>query len=73
MNRYDVIDTIFYKVVVNHQEQYALWPAGRDNPPGWRDAGKTGSSAECLSYIQEVWTVMRPLSLRRHMDQAATH
>jgi MbtH protein len=73
MNRYDAIDTVFYKVVVNHQGQYALWPTGRDNPPGWRDCGKSGSTAECLSYIEDVWTDMRPLSLRRQMDQAATH
>lgn len=53
-----------YKVVINHEEQYSIWPAQRDNPLGWRDAGKAGSRAECLDYIEEVWVDMRPLSLR---------
>lgn len=57
-------DPTVYKVVVNAEEQYSVWPSGRDNPPGWHDNGKTGSKAECLSYIAEVWTDMRPLSLR---------
>jgi len=59
-----------YKVVVNHEEQYSLWPAHRENAPGWRDAGKTGTREECLAHIKEVWTDMRPLSLRRRMDAA---
>jgi MbtH protein len=53
-----------YKVVVNSEEQYSIWPAERENPLGWRDAGKTGSRAECLAHIREVWTDMRPRSLR---------
>ena len=63
-------DTTIYKVVVNHEEQYSIWPADRENALGWRDAGKTGSKAECLAYIKEVWTDMRPLSLRKKMDEA---
>lgn len=61
----DAEDTRLYKVVVNDEEQYSIWPAGRETPPGWRDAGKSGSKAECLRYIDEVWTDMRPLSVRR--------
>jgi MbtH protein len=61
---------ILYKVVVNHEEQYSIWPNGRENPAGWRDAGKTGPKAACLAYIKEVWTDMRPLSLRQRMDKA---
>ena len=61
-------DLRIYKVVVNHEEQYSVWPADRENPLGWRDAGKSGSKAECLAYIGEVWTDMRPLSLRRQME-----
>jgi MbtH protein len=64
-------DTTVYKVVVNHEEQYSIWPADRENALGWNDVGKTGSKAECLAYIGEVWTDMRPLSLRRKMDEAA--
>jgi MbtH protein len=53
-----------YKVVVNHEEQYSIWPAQRDNALGWKDAGKSGAKAECLAHIEKVWTDMRPLSLR---------
>ena len=64
-------DTTIYKVVVNHEEQYSIWPADRENALGWNDAGKTGTKAECLEYIKEVWTDMRPLSLRKKMEEAA--
>ena len=60
-----------YKVVINHEEQYSLWPADRDNPSGWRDAGKSGAKEECLAYVEEVWTDMRPLSLRKKMEGMA--
>jgi len=62
-------ENIIFKVVLNHEEQYSIWPADRENPPGWRDAGKVGSKQECLAYIGEVWTDMRPLSLRKRMDE----
>ena len=64
-------DSTVYKVVVNHEEQYSLGPADRENAPGWKDAGKTGSKAECLAFVKEVWTDMRPLSLRKKMDKTA--
>ena len=63
-------DTTIYKVVVNHEEQYSIWPADRENAPGWRDACTSGSKAECLAHIERVWTDMRPLSLRLQMDGA---
>ena len=56
-----------YKVVVNHEEQYSIWPGDREKPLGWSDAGKSGTKAECLAFIMEVWTDMRPLSLRHLM------
>lgn len=56
-----------YKVVVNHEEQYSIWPVENKNPLGWQDAGKRGSKEECLDYIKAVWTDMRPLSLRKRM------
>lgn len=62
---------VIYKVVINHEEQYSIWPAVRENPSGWKDVGKQGPKAECLEYIEEVWTDMRPLSLRRRMEEAA--
>ncbi|PIG93651.1 MbtH family protein [Gloeocapsopsis sp. IPPAS B-1203] len=61
-------DNTIYKVVINHEEQYSIWFADQANPLGWRDAGKTGLKAECLEYIKEVWTDMRPLSLRQQME-----
>jgi MbtH protein len=61
-------DTTLYKVVVNHEEQYSIWPSDRENALGWNDAGKIGSKSECLACIKEIWTDMRPLSLRRQMD-----
>jgi MbtH protein len=64
-------DTTIYKVVVNHEEQYSIWPAHRENALGWKDAGKTGTKEECLAYIKEVWTDMRPLSLRKRMEEMA--
>ena len=64
-------DKTIYKVVVNHEEQYSIWPADRENALGWRDAGKSGTKAECLAHIKEVWTDMRPLSLRRQMEESA--
>lgn len=67
----DQEDTTIYKVVINHEEQYSIWPEDRENPPGWSDVGKSGDKASCLAYIDEVWTDMRPLSLRRKMEQAS--
>lgn len=60
-----------YKVVVNHEEQYSIWPIDRELPLGWQAAGKEGSKQECLEYIEEVWTDMRPLSLRKKMEEDA--
>lgn len=53
-----------YAVVVNHEEQYSVWPADRDLPSGWSEVGVTGAMDECLAYIERVWTDMTPLSLR---------
>lgn len=64
-------DTTIYKVVVNHEEQYSIWPQYKDNPLGWRDAGKAGLKTDCLAYIKEVWTDMRPLTLRKKMEELA--
>ena len=71
MNRDDSEDTTIYKVVMNHEEQYSIWPAHRENALGWSDVGKSGLKQECLAYINEVWTDMRPLSLRKQMEEAA--
>ena len=62
-------DTTEYVVVVNHEEQYSIWPADRELALGWRDAGFRGAKAQCLAYIEEVCTDMRPLSLRKKMAE----
>lgn len=64
-------DNTVYVVVLNHEEQYSIWPAGRDLPAGWRAVDKRGPKDECLAYIREVWTDMRPLSLRQAMAAAS--
>ncbi|HEY8065860.1 MAG TPA: MbtH family NRPS accessory protein [Methylosinus sp.] len=64
-------ESLIYNVVVNHEEQYSIWPEYKQVPNGWRTVGKTGLKADCLAYIKEVWTDMRPLSLRKQMDGEA--
>jgi len=64
-------DKTIYKVVVNHEEQYSIWPEYKANPPGWNGVGKVGPKGECLAYIKEVWVDMRPLSLRKKMEELA--
>jgi uncharacterized protein YbdZ (MbtH family) len=64
-------DTTIYRVVMNHEEQYSIWPEYKDIPLGWNDVGKSGNKAECLAYIKDVWTDMRPLSLRKKMEEMA--
>ncbi|TAN51398.1 MAG: MbtH family NRPS accessory protein [Methylococcaceae bacterium] len=68
----DEEDTTIYHVVVNDEEQYSIWPEYKEIPPGWRAVGQTGPKQACLDYIKEVWTDMRPLSLRRQMEAGLT-
>jgi MbtH protein len=58
-----------YDVVVNDEEQYSIWAAGRSVPAGWNAVGISGSKDKCLEYIDEVWTDMRPKSLRAAMGE----
>lgn len=58
-----------FQVVANHEEQYSIWPDYKAIPAGWRAVGKSGKKDECLAYIDEVWTDMRPLSLRVAMAE----
>jgi len=62
-----------YTVVMNHEEQYSIWPDYKDIPAGWTAVGKVGPKQECLDYINEVWTDMRPLSLRKQMEANANN
>lgn len=63
-------DTTTYQVVVNSEEQYSIWPGYKAVPSGWRAVGQTGTREACLDHIKEVWTDMRPLSLRQRMAGA---
>ena len=65
MSDADEQDNTTYAVVVNHEEQYSIWPTGRNLPAGWRAVGTEGPKSECLAHIGEVWTDLRPLSARR--------
>ena len=65
-----VKDATTYRVVMNHEEQYSIWPSTKMLPAGWSDVGVSGSKDECLAHIEKVWTDMRPLSLRKHMEAA---
>ena len=58
-----------YKVVINHEEQYSIWPVDRETPRGWENPGISGTKEECFAYIEEVWTDMRPLSLRKKLEE----
>lgn len=56
-----------YRVVVNHEEQYSIWPFESKIPVGWKDVEVSGTQEECLSYIEETWTDIRPLSIRKKL------
>ncbi len=57
-----------FKVVINHEEQYSVWPADQRLPPGWREVATKGTGEECLRYIQKVWKDMSPRDLSRIKD-----
>ena len=63
-------DDLTYRVVRNHEEQYSIWPEDLPIPRGWEQSGPVGPKATCLAYIEEVWTDMRPLSLRQRIAAA---
>ena len=64
-------DDVIFQVVINGEEQYSLWPDYKAIPAGWRAVGVSGVKKDCLAYIEQHWTDMRPLSLRQKMDQDA--
>jgi MbtH protein len=65
-------DLTLYKVVINRDEQYSIWPAHRENAPGWQDVGMQGLKSECLEHIKAVWTDRRPLSLRQRIEATSS-
>lgn len=62
-------ESIQFQVVVNHEEQYSIWPLDRELPLGWKSEGTNGTKQECLDHIEAIWTDMRPLSLRKAMGE----
>ncbi|WP_438487972.1 MbtH family protein [Streptomyces sp. S186] len=60
-----------YRVVRNDEDQYSLWPVARDLPAGWHETGTRGTREHCLEQVAELWTDMRPRSLREAMDGTA--
>lgn len=63
-------ETEIFKVLINIEEQYAFWPSFKTEIPfGWKETGMSGTKEECAAYVREVWTDMRPLSLRQQMDE----
>ncbi len=61
-------NSTIYSVVINHEEQYSIWPADREVPTGWEEEGTTGTRQESLDYIYKVWTDMRPKNMRLHRE-----
>ena len=64
-------DGVKYKVVMNREQMYSIWPADRENPLGWKEVGKVGEQQSCLDYNEEVWTDMRPQVLQEKIEEAA--
>lgn len=71
-NSNELSDQKLYRVVINHEEQYSIWPAERPIPAGWREVGEVGEKSACLAYIERVWTDMRPLSVRTKLSVPGT-
>ncbi|WP_081652416.1 MbtH family protein [Cyclobacterium qasimii] len=63
-------ESSLFLVVINHEEQYSIWPKERKIPKGWKAEGKEGTKQKCLDHIEKVWTDMRPLSLRKKTEDA---
>ncbi|GAB2727661.1 MbtH family protein [Kitasatospora kifunensis] len=59
-----------FTIVRNEEEQYSIWPAGQEIPTGWEQVGEPAERSACLERIGELWTDMRPASLRAHMGQS---
>ncbi len=67
MSTNDTDNDLVYRVVISDEGRYSIWPDYKEIPWGWRAVEKSGPKQECLDYIAEVWTDMRPLSLQRQM------
>ncbi|MFK8013087.1 MAG: MbtH family protein [Marinicellaceae bacterium] len=68
----DANDKTTYNVVINHEEQYSIWPKNRANPKGWKNIGFSGTRNKCIAHIEEIWTDMRPGTLQRLIHKMLT-
>lgn len=60
-----------YLVLVNHEGQHSLWPAGMDVPDGWTSVFGPTDRQACVDYVNEHWVDMRPKSLIEAMEAAS--
>lgn len=67
MSEHLAVDQAVFVVLVNEEEQYSIWPKGRPVPSGWRTVFGESTREDCLAYVEEFWTDMRPKSLRDSM------
>jgi MbtH protein len=65
-NPFDDEDGQFF-VLVNDEDQHSLWPTFAPVPAGWNVVFGEGTRQDCLAYVEEHWTDMRPRSLREAM------
>ncbi|MYR83679.1 MbtH family NRPS accessory protein [Streptomyces sp. SID685] len=65
-NPFDDEDGRFF-VLVNDEEQHSLWPTFAEVPSGWRVVFGEADRQECLQYVEENWTDLRPKSLQEAM------
>ncbi|WP_318218890.1 MbtH family protein [Streptomyces sp. SCL15-6] len=56
-----------FHVLVNDEGQHSLWPVFVEVPEGWRVVLSDAARDECLEYVEENWTDLRPRSLREAM------
>lgn len=66
-----MLEDALYFVVKNHEEQYSIWPESKELPKGWEVVGEPATKSNCLARIEELWTDMRPLSVRKHLEATA--
>lgn len=68
MSGIDDENQLFF-VVVNEEGQHSVWPDFKPVPAGWRKTGFEGPKKACLEHIAQVWTDMRPTSLKRALGE----
>ncbi len=57
-----------YRVLVNSEGRYSLWPAGTDVPAGWESVHGPAERTRCVQYVEGHWTDMRPRTQAAALD-----